>query len=338
MSDTPLIEAADTLQSVRDPSQQSPNPTIVYLDQNKWIDLARAAVSPAEHPELRKVLECLCDKASRAEVRLPLTWANTLETHKINRLEQRFHLAYTQVTLSEAWVFRGRTRRLDVEIARVLARTYGLEWVDPEPGWFLSNTFFEAAAEASDERLGLAKYPKAQAWITANPKEALFSYLMETPEEVRKEAIRRFTVGCEALRADIEGRRAKHKTESVSMRRRIYSVITAMETQDQIIAIATRMGLDWKSLADKGGAALRAVIRETPALHIEREISLRLEAQERLIELNDMRDMQAFCTVLPYADIVVAEQQFTSLARQAGLPAHYGVRLETDIRALPDLL
>ena len=32
-----------------------------------------------------------------------------------------------------------------------------------------------------------------------------------------------------------------------------------------------------------------------------------------------MRDMRNFTTVLPYADIVVAEKLFTSLARKAGL-------------------
>ena len=30
---------------------------IVYLDQNKWIDLARAAKYPAEHPDLHRLLE-----------------------------------------------------------------------------------------------------------------------------------------------------------------------------------------------------------------------------------------------------------------------------------------
>lgn len=338
MPDEPVSNALRAEQSPMDPPGQVPRPTIVYLDQNKWIDLARAATAPAEHPDLRRVLEAVCEKAAQGRVRFPLTWANTIETHKVNRVEQRLHLAYTQVTLSEAWVYRGRTRRLEVEIARVLSKVYGLAWSEPEPGWFLSNLFFEAATDADDPNLGLENYPKAKAWMAANPKDALFGYLMETPEAVRKEAIRRFTEGCDALRVRIEARRAQHKAEPISMRRRIYSAIVALETQDQIIATVDRLGIDWKGLADKGGSALRAVIRETPALHIEREISLRLEAQDRAIELNDLRDMQAFCAVLPYADIVIAEQQFTSLARQAGLPTHYGVHLETDIRALPDLL
>ncbi|WP_333586318.1 hypothetical protein [Phenylobacterium sp.] len=312
--------------------------TVVYLDQNKWIDLARAATAPDDHPHLRSVLELLCAKVAAGDIILPLTWANIFETHKINRLERRFHLAFTQVTLSEGRVFRGRHRQLEMEVGRVLSDLYGFARSEPEPLWFLSSLFFEATAEADDARLGFGKFPNAIDWMRTHPKQALFQYLMETPEAVRTEAVRRFTVGCEELRARIEARRTRHKAESLSMRRRIYSAVMAYNEQDVIIPIAERLGLPWTCLGDKDGATLRAVIRDTPAFYIEREITLRLEAQSRAVTLNDMRDMRTFCSVLPYADIVVAEQQFTSLARQAGLPARYGARLETDIRALPALL
>ncbi len=79
-------------------------------------------------------------------------------------------------------------------------------------------------------------------------------------------------------------------------------------------------------------------MRETPTLLIEREIALKLEAQARPIHVNDMRDLRNFATVLPYADIIVAEKQFTNLTRQAGLGDRFGVGLETDLRSLTGLL
>ena len=51
-----------------------------------------------------------------------------------------------------------------------------------------------------------------------------------------------------------------------------------------------------------------------------------------------MQDMRSFCTVLPYADIVVAEKLFTDLARQAGFHREYGVHLHTNLAVLLDLL
>ncbi|MCV3238736.1 hypothetical protein [Mesorhizobium sp. ZC-5] len=312
--------------------------TIIYLDQNKWIDLARAATAPSENPELRKVLEHLCAEVEARRVLLPLTTTNLIETQKINRSEQRFHLAYTQVTLSGARVFRGHQKQITIEIGRILSQLYDLEWSEPEPLWFLSNLFFESVAEYEDRRLGFAEFPKAVEWMRSQPQRALLQYLHETPENIRVEAIRKFTQGCEDLRRGIEDRRSRHKAEALSMRRRIYSAITAIEQQELIIAIAAELGLPHTCLSDKNGATLRAVVRETPAFLVEREISLKLEAQDRPIALNDMRDMRTFCTVLPYADIIVAENQFINLARQAGLHSRYGAYLETDIRMLADLL
>ena len=82
---------------------------------------------------------------------------------------------------------------------------------------------------------------------------------------------------------------------------------------------------------------MRRVVNETPTLLIEREMVLKLEQQARPLHVNDMRDMRNFTTILPYADVVVAEKQFTNLARQAGLADRFGVRLETDLQALHDI-
>lgn len=121
------------------------------------------------------------------------------------------------------------------------------------------------------------------------------------------------------------------------MRRRIYSVLLVMEDQEIMIAVADRLGLPWRCLEDDNGATMRRVVNETATFLIEREIALKLEAQPRPIQANDTRDMRSFSTVLPYADIVVAEKQFTNLARQAGLASRFGVRLETELQVLRQL-
>jgi len=311
---------------------------VVYLDQNKWIELAQAAKSPNDHPDARAVLEILSASVESGAVRLPLTSTNLYETHKVNRLERRFDLAYTQATLSKAEVFRGLHRRLEVEISRVLARIYGISWVEPTPDWVFSTLFFEAQAEAGDQRFGREIPESVLAFMRAEPQRALLGYLMETHEDVRQRAIQQFTRGCETLRTRIEERRARHKGESLSMRRKIYNVLLAMDEQDTMIATATQLGLPWNCFMDNGGTTLRTVMRETPAFLIEREIILKLEALDRPIEHNDLRDMRNFATVLPYADIIVAEKLFTNLARQTDLQTRFKAHLETDLRALARLL
>jgi hypothetical protein len=82
----------------------------------------------------------------------------------------------------------------------------------------------------------------------------------------------------------------------------------------------------------------RSIINECPTFFIEREIGLRIEAQNRPIEENDFRDMQTFCAIVAYADIIVAENMFSNLTVQAGLHKRYGTRVLTKLAELPDVL
>ena len=81
---------------------------IIFLDQNKWIDLARAVKYPADYSEQRRVLEFLVEEAKANRIVVPLTQTNIYEIHKINDPERRHDLAYVQATLSQGRVFRGR--------------------------------------------------------------------------------------------------------------------------------------------------------------------------------------------------------------------------------------
>jgi len=45
---------------------------VVYLDQNKWIELAQAAKSPKDYPVGRGILEVLCAGVEAGSVRLPV--------------------------------------------------------------------------------------------------------------------------------------------------------------------------------------------------------------------------------------------------------------------------
>ena len=322
---------------VAESALSAPRATIVALDQNMWIDLARAVKAPQDHPQARGILELLVAKVGAGEVRLPLTATNLFETHKVDDLELRAVIAETQVTLSRGMVFRCRAPRLRVEVARVLSHIYALPWTEPDSDWVFSSYFFEAHAELGAP--GLVPIPERMlAAIRANPPGAMFDHLVALDDATRRQAVVNFEVASERLRDRMEERRLQHRDEPVSMRRKIYSVLLALDDQDAMILVGDRLGLPDRFLADNNGATMRMVVNETPALVIEREIALKLEGQARALHINDMRDMRNFVTVLPYADIFVAEKMFTNLARQAGLADRYRARLETDLGALADLL
>lgn len=311
---------------------------IAYLDQNKWIDLARAVHRPAEYPEQRKVLEALVESAKANRVLLPLTMTNIYETHKINDPQRRRDLAHVQATLSQGLVFRGRHKRLEVEVTDLLRKAYGLPAEPREPRWFLSNVFFEAMLEWNDPRMTVGMPEKMLEHIRGDPPRALFDYLMATPEEVRTHAVATFSKGADKLREDVEKRRQRDANETMAMRSRIQGALLVTGDLNLICTFIQKAQIPGRTEKEILRDQCQRIVTDAPTYNIERAIVLRLEAQNRAIQENDFRDMQSFCAVVAYADIVVAENQFSSLARQAGLDKAYATIISPDLLALPALL
>ncbi len=155
---------------------------IVYLDQNKWIELARAAKFPADRPELRALLDAMRLEVSASRLVLPLTATNIYETHKINDAERRRELASLQAWLSRGFVFRGRYKRLETEISTLLRKICNLPALPHEQNWFLSKIFFEAFLEFGDERLTASISEQIMAIIRSHPDFCLYDYLADTPD------------------------------------------------------------------------------------------------------------------------------------------------------------
>jgi len=311
--------------------------TVLYLDQNKWIELARAVFAPDDFPAQYELLATLVAEAEAGRLVVPLTFTNLYETHKINRKERRDHLAWVQCTLSQGMVFRGRYKRLEIEINNHLRAGSGLEPPAREPFWFLSNMFFESTAEVGDNRIPQPS-DRVLAAIRSDPPRSMFDYLTNLPEDIRTASVSKFSEGSEKLRQALEERRERDASETLSMRRRLSSARLMINELDLVLSIIRKAGLpdcDENAVLRKFA---RSIMTECPTLFIEREIGLRIEAQNRPIEENDFRDMQAFCAVVAYADVIVAENMFSNLAIQAGLHNKYGTRIATELAEVLDVL
>lgn len=309
-------------------------PRIVYLDQNKWIELARAEKFPSKFPDKFALLERLRREFAAGETLFPLSAANIFETYKIGDPHRRKSLAMLQATLSGGFVFRGRYCRLEEELSEFLCRTYGLEFKPKLPFWFLSDLFFEAFSESDDARMNPKPSSRIIDFIRQHPAWALHDYLTTASDAERTAAVKNWSNGSEAVRVRIESRRERHRNESLSMRRRIYNVLMFSGEIELLATLAKKYGVHWNSVEDIGSPIARRLVNEMPIYHVERELAIRLEAQTRPINENDFRDVQAYCASIPYADVVVGENLVINLARQARLGEKYGTKFETDILAL----
>lgn len=307
------------------------SPRILYLDQNAWIALARGAWDrndyPGEHQALTEVIAAI----KQNELIVPLSFANMYETMKVNDRARRINLARVQAVVSGGRVFRGRRRILIDTLRAYLCSRFGLAPDPPIEGWFLSGLWLEAAADYSPEMYEFQVSDRVLRYIRENPVETLFDYLAFTHDDVRTEAVRRYTVGSAELVAAIEGRRAVAAGETFARRKRAYGARMVIDEIEFILDAGRSLGLEWKDVRDVGSSLVRSMVVDIPILDVERELVVRLEDQNKPITENDLRDMLAFTTTLPFAHLIIAEKPFVNLAKQARLDVRYDTALLTTI-------
>jgi len=271
------------------------------------------------------------ERVRSKEIIVPLSFANIYETAKINDPARRVTMARAQSHISAGWVFRSRRHILIETLTAYIADKNSIARPAPSERWFLSELWFEAAGECTPENYGFNISQRLTDTIRKNPARTLFDYLAFQDEAVRKEAVRRNTASSIELIAGIEARRSIAASVPLAVRKRAYGARMIIDELDFILATAKKLGLDWNTVSDIGSSLMRGIAVDVPMFHVERELAVRLEDQAKPIAENDLRDMMAFTTVLPIADVIVAEKPFVNLARQAKLGETYSTELMTSI-------
>jgi hypothetical protein len=97
---------------------------VVYLDQNKWIELARARHGSASDSSVLKVLAMLQDAVSAGRVVLPLSGTHYLETWHRTSWSSRHDLARTMRDLSQYTTLAPPYHLLCLEVEGLLLRHF----------------------------------------------------------------------------------------------------------------------------------------------------------------------------------------------------------------------
>lgn len=204
--------------------------------------------------------------------------------------------------------------------------------------WWLSRNFVEAFASWSQlSDAGLVD-PDQLKGIASDPKFALFHWLATVPDFERNQAMIAFESGSDAIIERILERSALAKDANFAMRLRAYAANLLLSESSRIIAIADATNTSWLQPGQLDGSKIRRLAREVPAYHVETELAVRIEAMNRPLKHNDLGDMRGYVSSVPYADVVIGENLFVNLAKQAGLGKKYGCVLSTDIFSLDQIL
>lgn len=308
---------------------------IVFIDQNKWIDLARIRAGKSNSAAMRSLYDELNNAVARGRVLFPLTVAHILETSKRNDPVSRATLAEVQATFSKGYVFRSRGARLLMEMRCALKRLFGEPPIELPQHWAVAHAFMQAF-EPFDEMVALPSDAQRSRFLSRNidPRDQLYDYLVNQDDSARRTANIAFASESTALVRRIEERRQRWSVESKDVQRRAYAAQLFLDHQGYVAHELESIGRSVGEMKALGSSAIVQFMTDVPTLAVEVELTIRLESQSRAIHENDIRDMHSFCSAIPYASLVIAENTFITLARQSKLDSRYGCTLSTKLEEL----
>lgn len=308
---------------------------VLFLDQNKWIDLARVHAGKTTSGPHLMVYQELLAAVRTGKLIAPLTVSHILETSKRNDPESRANVVEIQALLSKGFVFRSRKARLLIEMRNALHIAFGEKPEQPPTNWTVVQGFMQAfemfdALVASPEDAATSRFINQQ----VDPQKQYVDYMLNQDDGRRRAAHAAFTKESDQLLSRIEARRTIMEGSTMDLRWRAYAARLFLDHQGFVAHMLDVVGHTVDEMKELGSEAIIKFVRDVPTLNVEAELAARLEVKTGPLKVNDIQDMHSFCTAIPYAGRLVAERGFISLARQAKLDNRYNVALSTELGEL----
>lgn len=316
---------------------------IIYLDQNKWIDLAKAILNPTDNPNYVEVSNLVLEKIENGEWIFPLSTLHVWETGSRAEEESRKKLVSVMAKISNGYSIKSF---LDVQKDELI------------------NIFIEICAPE--------KIKKIEA-IIKNPLVAIgaedFLIKLKTdilPTNVKQELI---DIIDSYVRKNIENKDIaniildNYDEEFVNGLREDDKILTRQFEKDRInllklpkqdrynIFLIQRF---WamikllninihklcekntilKSLSDDKNKCIN-FLEGAPSINISTKLTYELlKDRERHIHEHDNRDINFLSTAIPYCDIVITEKTWKHLVKINKLDDKYSTIIENDLNYL----
>jgi len=339
-------------------------PKLVYLDLNHWIELSKAQAGHPGGAQFQDVLSACVDALGRGAAIFPLSDSIYFEVTKIGTYRQRHDLREVMELISRFMVVTSRSVVSAHEIETMLDARIGpssdpinaMNYID----WGVMRAFgMVGDIVVRDRETGADVTAKARAKHPGGAEEfdrimwegqlRLNRSVLDGPTPDEEPGMRAAGWNPKAAFAVAE-RRAQQEIEQVARfnadpawrRGRIRDVIAAREV---MIEVNSHL---WKGLNDRGMKLEDAfsdpeetarVWNSMPSFDVT--VTLKTEYHRdpgHVWNPNDITDIDAFGSTLPYCDIVVTDKAVATHAHRTGLAERLGTAVLARISDLPALL
>lgn len=315
---------------------------IIYLDQNKWSDLANAHMGRNKGRRYVDVLNFLREGVQAGRLLIPLSSAHIVETIRCSEIPKRRAIGELMVELSQGYMLAPMYRTIINEVVAVcnklMSNDDDLYMTVPHViGCTLQHAFvddcnssriFETPISASYQlqwnRRTLQKILVWKAGRDDRAREAILSTL-----DLKKQ----FVNNAESFRrwegfVDKAGDSLRMNFRDAANLRALLPVL------DQCLQTP---GADLEAFVSMGPRWMSGFLRLCPSLDVM--LALQNSSDRNLqkqLEPNDVIDLSFLCVAIPYCDIVVTEKVWTSRVTEAKLDGRYGDKVIHDLNRLPE--
>lgn len=329
-------------------------PTVIYLDQNKWIRLLQQREGKVTDPEIERILNLIISSTEDESVIFPLAHGHLVETATShNRNSRRDDLFKLMLKISNYWTLARANIVLREEVGAYFNRVVcgetrlgnlalgrGLLFMLGGDNWALSYT-----GNDNPEEVELRPKKKAQLEEAIRGREAFEISWEEALELFQKRDHE------EELVEKMEKVRRQHeeKYSSNAQRRRTAFI---RHYENEVLFDLSKLCLEnkipLKSLTvdlgefyRRGEEAEEAIrfLQSFPANYTYVTLTVTRDLQKsRNIDKNDLNDIMSLSVAIPYCDVVVTEKFWTHEAKSNDLDEIYGTTIISKLAELKDVL
>jgi hypothetical protein len=315
----------------------------VYLDMNKWIELARAMKAGiADAPDYVAMIAAAVDGGLAS---FPLSASHVFETWKAASAQRRHDLAPVMASVSRNHTIAAPSKLLPGELDRALQRRFGrpTQLLPLQPfGWGLAFGFGQELPQVSEEtREALRAHDPS---LTEQELSAWLDMMLLAgpPENLPVEGIAQPPLEfAEAFAAD-ENAQAKLYAEhgaDKDLRRRAVSARQMLDIWEELAQALLRAQVtidDIAALGADGVTELALDLRSRAAGH--HMTWWQYDNPETKWEPNDLDDISYLSVAVGYCDIVVTERKWTHILNASGAAKDLGTTVTSRLADLPELL
>ena len=296
---------------------------IVYLDQNHWIELSKAAHGRESKPGVPEVLSELKRSVVNGEACLPLSFGHWIETFKQRTPDRRFRLASVMWALSGGATVAAPHVVMQHEAEAALSGAFPGRIPPPPPLEYLGR----GLAHAADSPFGFSlDSPNGSSSTIPEPqRKALESQILSlielsvlsgtlpTGHHVDTGPLTDLTADRRFKSALAEWRGAAARYKPLELEQRIYATTLAdMEPYFRLVLEKHKVPIeDFVSLGEPGW---RRILDDMPSrradMHLRREWAKNSQLTPKDSDLNDWAYLEV---AVMQCDVVVTEKQTADL-------------------------